>query len=118
MALACVVQLATVMEKTTRWAWWPGASCLMGLVLAAGVLWALPSFSSERSQALSAGTANAVKAPGEAKVGDKTTCPVHPDYALTASDNTPKASYHGRVYYFCCAHCVKKFTDHPENYVK
>ena len=90
----------------------------MGLVLAGSVLWALPSFSSEPSQAPSAGQSTAVKAPGEAKIGDKTTCPVHPDYAFTVSDRTPKASSHGRVYYFCCAHCVTKFTGHPENYVK
>ena len=90
----------------------------MGLVLAAGVLWALPSLSSERSQVVSAEATNVVKAPGEAKVGDKTTCPVHPDAAFTVSEHSPKASYHGKVYYFCCVHCVTKFTEHPENYVK
>ena len=55
-------------------------------------------------------------APGEAKVGDRTKCPVSGDEFVVTADS-PHAEYNGKTYYFCCAHCPKAFEAHPEKYV-
>ena len=60
----------------------------------------------------------AVKAPGEAQVGDRTTCVVHPGPAFTVTESTPKAEFGGKTYYFCCSHCAEQFMARPSDYVK
>ncbi len=60
----------------------------------------------------------ALKAPGEAQLGDDTTCVVHPGPAFKVTASTPKAEYGGRAYYFCCEHCAKRFQERPGDYVK
>jgi YHS domain-containing protein len=58
----------------------------------------------------------AVKAPGEATIGDRTTCPAtHEEFTVTAE--SPKVEYKGKTYYFCCAGCDKKFSQDPEKYL-
>jgi Cu+-exporting ATPase len=57
-----------------------------------------------------------VKAPGEAKVGDRTRCPVSGEEFVVTNDS-PHASYGGKTYYFCCPHCVEKFEADPQKFV-
>jgi len=59
--------------------------------------------------------AAAMKAPGEATIGDHTRCPISgDDFVVTAS--SPKADYNGKTYYFCCPGCDKKFLANPQKY--
>ncbi len=60
----------------------------------------------------------AVKAPGEAKLGDRTTCAVHSGPAFAVTPTTPKAEYDGRTYYFCCDHCAQRFLARPRDYLR
>jgi YHS domain-containing protein len=55
-------------------------------------------------------------AAGEAKVGDRTKCPVSGD-EFVVKDDSPHAEYNGKTYYFCCADCPKEFQAHPEKFV-
>ncbi len=58
----------------------------------------------------------AVKAPGEAKVGDKSLCPVSKEeFTITAS--SPKVEHEGKTYYFCCSGCDAKFKKDPKKYL-
>jgi Cu+-exporting ATPase len=56
-----------------------------------------------------------VKAPGSARVGDTTTCPVSGEEFVVAADS-PKAEIDGKTYYFCCSGCAKKFQADPKKY--
>ncbi len=59
----------------------------------------------------------AVKAFGDAKVGDTTKCPVTgEEFVVEAS--SPKAELEGKTYYFCCSGCKKKFEAEPAKYLK
>jgi YHS domain-containing protein len=59
--------------------------------------------------------AKALKAPGEAKVGDHAKCPVSgEDFEVTAS--SPHSEHNGKTYYFCCPGCQKKFEADPAKY--
>lgn len=51
------------------------------------------------------------------KVGDKIKCPVSGE-EFTVAEGSPKASYEGRDYYFCCASCAESFKADPKKYVK
>ena len=56
------------------------------------------------------------KAPGEAKIGDTSTCPVsHEEFVV--SDASPKVEYQGKTYYFCCSGCAKKFGADPQKFL-
>ncbi len=57
-----------------------------------------------------------LKAPGEAKVGDRTRCPVSGEEFVVTSDS-PHAEYQGKTYYFCCPHCPQKFQADPTKYL-
>jgi YHS domain-containing protein len=59
-----------------------------------------------------------LKAPGEAQLGDRTTCTIHPEHELTVTAATPKVEYKGKVYHFCCPVCANKFAERPQEYVK
>jgi YHS domain-containing protein len=71
---------------------------------------------SDAVPAASAPAAQDVKAPGEAKVGDKTTCPVmkHP---FVVTESSPKFEYEGKTYYFCCPGCIERFKADPKKYL-
>ncbi len=59
----------------------------------------------------------AVKAPGEATIGDRTTCPTSGE-EFTVTAKSPKLEYRGRTYYFCCSGCDAEFAQDPEKYLK
>lgn len=62
--------------------------------------------------------AAAVKAPGEAVIGDTTTCTVHREHQIVVTAATPKAEYQGKTYHFCCPVCANKFGERPQDYVR
>ena len=57
-----------------------------------------------------------LKPNGEAKVGEKTKCPVSGEVFTVAADS-PKFEYKGKTYYTCCAGCMKKVQENPEKYL-
>lgn len=57
-----------------------------------------------------------LKAPGEATVGDRTTCPTSGE-EFTVTPTSPKVEYQGKTYYFCCGGCDAKFAREPEKYL-
>ena len=61
-------------------------------------------------------SASAVKAPGDARVGDRTRCPVSGE-EFTVTESSPKADYNGKTYYFCCGGCDAKFKADPQKYL-
>lgn len=61
--------------------------------------------------------ASALKAPGTAQVGDKTTCPVSGE-EFTVSASSPKVELDGKTYYFCCGDCAQKFQADPKKFLK
>lgn len=64
-----------------------------------------------------AAEAKDVKKPGEAAVGDATTCPISKE-AFTVTASSPKVDYKGKTYYFCCGGCDAKFKENPEKYLE
>lgn len=57
-----------------------------------------------------------LKAPGEASVGDRSTCLVSKEeFTVTAA--SPKVEHQGKTYYFCCSGCDTKFTKDPAKYL-
>jgi YHS domain-containing protein len=76
-----------------------------------------PSAPAGKAVAASGG-ASAIKAPGEARVGERTTCAMHSDAVFTVTAATPKVEYRGRTYYFCCPECAKHFAERPGDFVK
>ena len=62
-------------------------------------------------------TAATVKAPGQARVGDRTRCPVSGE-EFVVTESSPKAEYNGKTYYFCCGGCDAKFKADPEKFVR
>jgi YHS domain-containing protein len=63
-----------------------------------------------------AAQATPLKQPGEAALGDRTTCPVSGEVFTVAADS-PKVEYEGRTYYFCCEDCVGDFQKDPPKYL-
>lgn len=61
--------------------------------------------------------ASALKPPGEATIGDRTTCPTSGE-EFTVTAESPKVEYQGKTYYFCCGGCDAKFARDPENYLR
>jgi YHS domain-containing protein len=60
----------------------------------------------------------AVATPGTAlKIGDKTKCPVSGE-AFVVAENSPKVTYEGKDYYFCCPSCAEEFKANPKKYAK
>ena len=57
-----------------------------------------------------------VKAPGDANVGDKTTCPVM-KHAFVVTETSPSYQYEGKTYYFCCPGCIERFKADPKKYL-
>ena len=58
-----------------------------------------------------------VKAPGDAKPGDKSRCTVTGEEIDVTADS-PHSEYNGKTYYFCCGGCKKKFDADPTKYTK
>lgn len=79
---------------------------------------ATPAPSATPSASASApAAAGDVKKPGDAKVGEKTTCPVSGEEFVVTADS-PKADHNGKTYYFCCPGCDKKFKADPAKFMK
>lgn len=56
-------------------------------------------------------------APGDAKVGDKTLCPVSgEEFVVTAT--SPKVEFEGKAYHTCCPNCAKKLQAEPKKYLE
>lgn len=56
-------------------------------------------------------------APGDAKVGDKTMCPVSgEEFVVTAT--SPKVEFEGKTYYTCCPNCAKKLQADPKSFIE
>jgi YHS domain-containing protein len=90
------------------------------LTLAVGVSVALSGCATSSSSNSSSGTAPAAASktpvkPGEAKVGDTTTCPVSGETFVVAADS-PKVDYNGKTYFFCCADCTGDFQKDPAKF--
>jgi Cu+-exporting ATPase len=68
------------------------------------------------SPAPAAASSAPLVAPGEAKVGDRTKCPVSGHEFVVTADS-PHAEYNGKTYYFCCPDCPKAFEANPEKFV-
>jgi len=93
----------------TRWM----AVLVLGLVACGGANASGPAPETHANQP--ANTAE-VKAPGVAKVGERSTCPVsHEEFTISAQ--SPKVDYKGKTYYFCCSGCDQKFKENPEKYL-
>ena len=60
-------------------------------------------------------TVSALKAPGEAKVGDRTRCPVSAEEFVAKADS-PQVEDGGKKCYFCCAGCINTFKADPQKY--
>jgi YHS domain-containing protein len=58
-----------------------------------------------------------LKAPGEAAVGDSTTCPVSGETFVVTAES-PKVEIEGKTYYTCCPHCVEKLKADPKKFLK
>ena len=54
--------------------------------------------------------------PGEAVVGDTTTCLASGETFVVTAES-PKATHEGKTYYFCCPGCEKKFAADPASYL-
>ncbi len=53
---------------------------------------------------------------GDAKVGDTTVCPVSGETFIVEADS-PKVSYGGKTYFFCCHDCEGDFQKDPARYL-
>jgi YHS domain-containing protein len=53
----------------------------------------------------------------EAKVGDRTRCPVT-NSVFVVQDSSPKAEHGGKTYHFCCAGCVNRFKADPQQFLE
>ncbi len=69
------------------------------------------------SQTQAAATSSGVKAIGEAKIGDKSNCPVSKE-EFTVTAESPKVEHGGKTYYFCCSGCAEKFKASPEKFLE
>ncbi|GMU61990.1 MAG: hypothetical protein AMXMBFR34_37530 [Myxococcaceae bacterium] len=60
--------------------------------------------------------AAAPKPPGEAALGDRTTCPVSGE-VFTVKADSPKVVHDGKTYFLCCDDCVADFQKDPAKYL-
>ncbi len=76
-----------------------------------------PAPASPAGEAAKSAPATNVKQPGDAKIGDTTTCPVSgEEFVVDAS--SPKVEHAGKTYFMCCGGCKKKFEADPAKYLK
>lgn len=53
----------------------------------------------------------------QAKLGDRTRCPVTNSVFVIKSDS-PKTDFGGKTYHFCCDGCVSKFKQDPKQFLE
>jgi hypothetical protein len=63
-----------------------------------------------------AGAEKSVVPMSQAKVGDRTLCPVM-NTVFTVLPDSPKAEVDGKTYYFCCDGCANKFKENPKRFI-
>ena len=120
---ACLADLAAAMRAGLPHLAAQGAHCYRGsmkrlaflVLLLASAACGGASPSSPPPATASPATASPLKAPGEAKVGDRTRCPVSGDEFVVAADS-PQMEYGGKTYYFCCPGCINKFKADPQKF--
>lgn len=78
---------------------------------------AAPSTASAPAATSPSATPSRVVPNGEARVGDRTTCPISGDEFVVTADS-PHLEHEGRTYYFCCAPCVETFRAAPARYIR
>lgn len=61
--------------------------------------------------------AESAASPAPIKVGDTAKCPVSGE-EFTVAEGSPKVTYEGRDYYFCCPTCADRFNADPKKYAK
>lgn len=84
-------------------------AALAGLTTACGA--------APRGEPVAASAEPALRAPGEARIGDRTTCPVSGEQFIVSA-TSPKAEHEGKTYYFCCVDCAKRFEAEPGKFLK
>ncbi len=90
----------------------------LGVALGAAACGSAPSPATPATPAAAPATpAAVVKAPGDAKIGDTTKCPVSGEEFVVAA-TSPKTEHDGKTYYFCCGGCKKKFEAEPGKFAK
>jgi YHS domain-containing protein len=75
-----------------------------------------PAAPASPAAASTSASSSPLVAAGEAKVGDRTKCPVSGHEFVVTADS-PHAEYNGKTYYFCCPDCPKAFQAEPEKFV-
>jgi xanthine dehydrogenase accessory factor len=65
------------------------------------------------SPATAAAGETALVAPGQAKIGDRTTCP-QSGGEFVVSESSKSVEHGGKTYYFCCPGCAERFRADPE----
>ena len=61
--------------------------------------------------------AAAAAAPGEVRVGDRAVCPVSGEEFIVSA-TSPWVEHEGRIVYFCCSECARKFAAEPAKYLR
>ena len=90
------------------------SGALLTLVACGGA--AAPDESAGASSEASSGSELALVPPGEASIGDRSTCPVS-GKEFVVSESSPSVEHEGRTYFFCCPNCAERFAADPEKYV-
>jgi YHS domain-containing protein len=90
--------------------------CSLFFAVACGGAAAPPPATPSPDTAGAAASSQPLVAPGEAKVGDRTKCPVSGNEFVVKEDS-PHAEHNGKTYYFCCPDCPKAFAENPEKFV-
>lgn len=67
-------------------------------------------------QAASTEPTGAAVAPGQATIGDTTTCPVTGE-TFVVTETSPHVEHNGLTYYFCCPGCDARFQANPDQYL-
>jgi YHS domain-containing protein len=76
-----------------------------------------PSEEPHHSADVTAGSEQPLVAPGEAGIGDRSTCPVSGG-EFVVTESSPSVEHEGRTYYFCCPGCAGRFEANPEQYLE
>jgi YHS domain-containing protein len=85
-------------------------------IISAALFVPLAACGAEHRPQSTTATVAALKAPGEASIGDKTVCLVSKE-EFTVSASSPRVEYKGKSYFFCCAGCDTEFKKNPEKYL-
>lgn len=101
----------------------PMTMVVLALALSGAACGGGSSSTTSESQASSGGetsgdqtAAATVVPPGEATLGDTTTCPVSGEQFVVTAES-PHVEHEGRTYYFCCPGCDARFQANPQQFL-